>query len=167
LIREHNGRHDPLHDPDYERHAMFDRASTPEAPVQGPGPVPILRKAGVDEIVIAPVDQYGREIGTAWVVDSVGVHWVKTHLLQDPTITRILKHEDIALTGRDGDDNEIKVEPREFHVPTGPQPRPSVTKIRSRRDPQTGYILQMPVTEYADEAYVKGAGWRTSPSTRA
>jgi hypothetical protein len=74
--------------------------------------------------VVAPADQFGRDAETAWVVTSVGVHWVKTHLLESPTITRTWKHQDIALTGRDSADREIKVEPREYPIPSGPQPAP-------------------------------------------
>jgi hypothetical protein len=135
-------------------------------PPQGPGQLPILRRALENEVVIAPVDQYGRQIETAWVVDSVGMHWVKTHLLQDPQITRTLKHSDIALTGRDAENNEIKVEPREFHLHSGPQPLPSVTKQRSRVI--DGQVQLVDVTENPNDRSVRGPDgiWRPESQHR-
>jgi hypothetical protein len=141
---------------------MFNRASTPTAqPPQGPGPLPILRRAVENEIVISPVDQYGRAAETAWVVDSVGMHWSKCHLLEDPTITRTFKHTDLTLTGRDSAGNEIKVPVREFHVPTGPQPRPAVTRQRSRVI--DGHVQLVDVTERSGERSARGPDgrWRT------
>jgi hypothetical protein len=91
---------------------------------------------------------------------------VKTHLLEDPTITRTLKHEDIALTGRNSAGEEIKVPAREFHIPEGPQPAPVKKSLRQRM--VDGRLQFVEVTERPGERSIRGPDgvWRSESDHR-
>jgi hypothetical protein len=132
--QEAQRRHDHLLNPNAERHMAFER-SYESAPQPAPAERewrPTFRRGEPGEVVVIDYDRLGQPNRTRWVVRSASLKLTVCHLESDPTVTRTFRNEYLELTGRDAAGNEIKVEPREFTAPTGPQPKPSVTRLRSR-----------------------------------
>jgi hypothetical protein len=162
-IREYDERHDPLLNPNAERHAALDRACETTA-VQSP--MPSFRKPVIGEIVIFHTTEGSKR----FVVYQVGNRYVYVHRVGaplgtdgKPTGVFMFEVDRLELTGLDSEGQQIKVPAKEIHVPDISQPRPPrppVTKLRSRLIGTE--VHQVEVKEY-DEKYVRGPDGVTRP----